>query len=167
MNWRAILKIISPVLSILGFSMLGCVSLAYYYHEDPRPLLVGALVALVLGLILWVGNRAANINQVNMVGGAAVVTFAWVLSCVVGAVTFFIYGLLDPTHVVTLTQAIYETVSGFTTTGASIYADVEFLPRSLLFWRSLTHWFGGMGIVVFAIAVLPKLGLGGLQAFRM
>lgn len=86
------------------------------------------------------------------------VTFSWILASLIGALPFYLSGAIA-----SLADAYFETMSGFTTTGATILTDIEKLPASLLFWRSLTNWLGGMGIVVLAVAILPFLGVGGLQ----
>lgn len=93
--------------------------------------------------------------------GFAVVAFGWFAAGIFGAIPFLLSGTIP-----SVTDAFFETMSGFTTTGATILVDVESLPPSMLFWRSLTHWIGGMGIIVLSLAVLPFLGVGGMQLFR-
>ena len=93
--------------------------------------------------------------------GFLVVVLSWLAVSAFGAIPFVITGTI-PRY----TDAFFETISGFTTTGASILRDIEGLPYSILFWRSLTHWLGGMGIVVLTVAVLPRLGIGGLKLMR-
>ncbi|MCK7523260.1 MAG: hypothetical protein MZV64_39160 [Ignavibacteriales bacterium] len=93
--------------------------------------------------------------------GILIVTLGWVLMSAFGAIPFVVHGS-TPNY----TDAFFETVSGFTTTGASILPRVEVLPYGLMFWRSLTHWIGGMGIIVLSIAVLPLLGIGGMQLYQ-
>lgn len=93
--------------------------------------------------------------------GYAVVSLAWMAIGMVGALPFLLAGTL-----VSPTSALFESVSGFTTTGATVFAEIESLPRGILFWRNLTQWIGGMGIIVLGVAVLPFLGIGGMQLFR-
>ncbi|MGH2567832.1 MAG: TrkH family potassium uptake protein [Bacteroidota bacterium] len=93
--------------------------------------------------------------------GFAVVTFGWMIVPLFGSLPFLLSGAIP-----SFTDAYFETISGFTTTGASILTDVEKLPHGLLYWRSLTHWLGGMGIIVLSLAILPMLGIGGMQLFR-
>ena len=92
--------------------------------------------------------------------GFIIVSFVWIVFSFIGSLPFIISG-----HIPDLTNAFFETISGFTTTGASILVDVESVPKGLLFWRSLTHWIGGMGIIVLSVAILPILGIGGMQLF--
>lgn len=167
MNFKGTLRTISPVIVTVGIALVGCSLIAYGYAENPWVFIFSGASAIIFGIFLFLISRAASINNLNAKDGCVIVTLSWIFACFFGALPFYFFGLLEPRFFISFTQALYETVSGFTTTGASIYADVEILPRSLLFWRSLTHWLGGMGIVVLAVAILPKLGSGGLQAFRM
>jgi trk system potassium uptake protein len=92
--------------------------------------------------------------------GYIIVTFGWIIMALSGTLPYVISGAIP-----TFTNSFFETMSGYTTTGASILNDIESIPKGLLFWRSLTHWIGGMGIIVLAIAILPLLGIGGMQLF--
>ncbi|OGY76250.1 MAG: hypothetical protein A2240_00910 [Candidatus Jacksonbacteria bacterium RIFOXYA2_FULL_43_12] len=167
MNLKGIFKIISPVIITVGLAMVGCALAAYLFKEDARPLLAGAFGALVFGVAVYFITRKAGISNLGIEEGCVVVTLSWIIACIFGALPFYVLDLIEHAHSVSITKAIFETVSGFTTTGATIYKNVESLPKSLLLWRSLTQWLGGMGIVVLAIAILPKLGFGGRQAFKM
>ncbi len=105
-------------------------------------------------------------NELRVREGFAVVTFSWVVLSLLGALPFVLGGVLD-----NYTDAFFETMSGFTTTGATILGGantpaIEALPHAFLFWRSLTHWLGGMGIIVLTLAILPLLGVGGMQLFK-
>ncbi len=118
-------------------------------------LAAGGLGAGLLGL-----SRRGTLELTHR-EGFAVVTLGWVLFGVLGALPYWFHGALP-----TLVDAVFESVSGFTTTGATVLTDIEALPRSLLLWRALTHWLGGMGIIVLGLAILPMLGVGGMQLFR-
>lgn len=167
MNGKAIVKLVSPVLIAVGHSMLLCALVSAWYGETVYPLLAGGLPAAFLGIVGWAITKRVDTGGVGVKEGCAVVTCAWLLSCAFGAIPFFVQGLEMPELHVSWTKAFYETVSGFTTTGSSIYSNVEIIPKGVVFWRSFTHWIGGMGIVVLAVAFLPKIGVGGMQAFRM
>lgn len=93
--------------------------------------------------------------------GFAIVTFSWLFYALFGALPFYFSGAIP-----SFLNASFETLSGFTTTGATILAEVESLPESLLLWRALTQWLGGMGIIVMSLAILPMLGVGGMQLFK-
>jgi trk system potassium uptake protein TrkH len=117
------------------------------------------LITVAVGFLMWrltPGSRELQARE-----GFAVVTFGWILLACFGALPFVFCHLRVP-----FTDAFFETMSGFTTTGATILSDVEALPRGVLFWRSLTHWLGGMGIIVLSLAILPMLGVGGMQLFK-
>ncbi len=122
--------------------------------------LVSSALSGGLGGILLAGARGRS-PELTHREGFAVVTLGWVLFGVVGALPYRWSGAV-PSAV----DAVFESVSGFTTTGATILTDIEALPRSLLLWRALTHWLGGMGIIVLGLAILPVLGVGGMQLFR-
>lgn len=122
------------------------------------------LVALVLGLVA--GGAGGFLfrprpHEINRREGILFVALAWVVLVTLGALPYFFSPFFPG-----FTDAFFESMSGFTTTGATILTDIEGLPRSLLLWRALTHWFGGMGIIVLGIAVLPLLGTGGMELYR-
>lgn len=167
MNFKAILKIVSPVVAVMGVAMILCAVVSLIYHESPEPLLAGGSLALLFGSVFYRKFKDVETSDMTILEGCAVATLSWLLSCLFGALPFYQLNLFQPEHHFTFIESLFESVSGFTTTGASVIANVEILPKGILFWRSLTHWFGGMGIVVLAIAILPKLGIGGMQAFRM
>lgn len=114
---------------------------------------------LLLGLLLWITTRGPV--DLNRRDGVGIVTFGWLLTVLLGALPFLLCGTIrDPIG------AVFESVSGFTTTGASVLADVESAPRGILLWRAVTHFLGGMGILVLCVAVIPFLGVGGMQIYR-
>ena len=123
-------------------------AVAAVYGEAVLPFLIPALLLAVIGLAL--GLRSPKRSSLYARDGFAVVALAWVLMSAFGAMPFVISG--DIPHFV---DAFFETVSGFTTTGASILTEIEPLGRGVLFWRSFTHWVGGMGVLVFVMAILP------------
>lgn len=167
MNIKAVLKITSPVILVVGISMFGCTVVSLIYNENPLPLIIGGVSTLLFWLFSKLFTKDANLNTVGVREGCAIATFSWVLACLFGAIPFYTMGWLQPEIALTWTKSYYEAMSGFTTTGASILTDVTVIPKGIMFWRSFTHWLGGMGIVVLAVAILPKLGIGGMQAFRM
>ncbi|OQX28900.1 MAG: potassium transporter [Spirochaeta sp. LUC14_002_19_P3] len=112
-------------------------------------------------LIYFVSKKRVKHKSLRVREGFMLVTMSWAAASAIGAVPFVLSGAI-PSY----TNAFFETISGFTTTGASILTEIESLPRAVLFWRSLTHWLGGMGIVVLTVAILPFLGAGGVQLVR-
>src|SRR5690606_36708143 len=99
-------------------------------------------------------------KEVQKKEGYIIVTFGWIFMSLIGALPYIFTGAIPR-----FTDAFFETMSGYTTTGASILTDIEIIPRGVLFWRSITQWIGGMGIIVMGIAILPLLGIGGMQLY--
>jgi trk system potassium uptake protein TrkH len=128
------------------------------FREHPAHITVAQAVKRVVGLLRLVTDPGDELRRSE---AFAVVSFGWVAMSVFGAIPFLLSGTIPST-----TDAFFETMSGFTTTGASILREIESLPSSILFWRSFTHWIGGMGIIVLSLAILPFLGVGGMQLFR-
>jgi trk system potassium uptake protein TrkH len=150
------------VLLALGLSMEAC-ALAGWGMGDPRAavdaLQVSALASMAAGLALWLGNR--NSTELSRREGFGVVAFGWIAASISGAVPYVLSGVIPGWM-----AAVFETMSGFTTTGASVIAIIEEVPRGILLWRSLTHFYGGMGVLVLVVAILPLVGTGGMQLFR-
>jgi len=131
----------------------------YYGSGDHEALLLSAGITFACGLLAY---KSTNLDHdLRPKEGFAVVTFGWLSLSIFGSLPFLLSGAIPG-----ISDAFFETMSGFTTTGASILTDVESLPRGILFWRSLTHWIGGMGIIVLSLAILPFLGVGGMQLFK-
>jgi trk system potassium uptake protein TrkH len=144
----------------LAAAMLLPIPFSLYYGEtDYQALLISAGITLVVGFIGFKSTRFAK--DLRPKEGFAVVTFGWLSFSLFGSLPFLFSGAIP-----SFTNAFFETISGFTTTGASILTDIERLPHGILFWRSLTHWIGGMGIIVLSLAILPFLGVGGMQLFK-
>ena len=151
MNRRMVLKIIGRLLALEGVLMLLPAGVALYYGEACfSPLLFTALGAVVVGILMHFGIRGNDLPIFSR-EGFVIVALSWVLISLVGALPFTLSGEI-PSYV----DAFFETVSGFTTTGASILTNVEVMSRGLLFWRSFTHFLGGMGILVLMVALLPS-----------
>ncbi|MEZ5197538.1 MAG: potassium transporter TrkG [Bacteroidales bacterium] len=159
-NFKIILNIIGFLLIIEGLFMFLGIPFSYYYCESKcHSLIVSGLITSVSGAILWFYTRNARKN-IGRREGYLIVSLSWIVISLFGSLPYIISGAIP-----NLTDAFFETVSGFTTTGASILTDIESVPKGILFWRSTTHWIGGMGIIVLSIAVLPLLGIGGMQLF--
>lgn len=159
-SWKVILRLLGILLVIEGLFMLTPLPFAFYYQERWIYLVVSALTALVSGGLLMLSTRGYDPRNIGKREGYIVVSFAWMVISLFGSFPFYISG-----YIPSFTDAIFETASGFSTTGATILTDIEALPKALLFWRSMTHWIGGMGIIVLSLAILPFLGIGGMQLF--
>jgi len=158
--------IVGLLLIILGFSMLFSVGCSLIYGDgDIIPLLQSIAVTIVSGLILVIFFKSKDKKELSTHDGFAVVTMGWFAMAIFSALPFYFSGTLD------YTNSFFEAMSGLTTTGASVLGHsstllIEDVPHGILFWRSFTHFIGGMGIIVFSIAILPMLGMGGVQLFR-
>lgn len=161
MKIKTVLAVSGRILMIVGLSMIFPLIAAFYYGEkDLVPVFISSIVlAFSTGALLYFSYRRL-ILEIRHREGFAIVTLGWVFATLFGAVPFWFSGSMG------IIDAVFETMSGFTTTGASILTDIEIMPKSLLFWRSFTHWLGGMGIVVLFVAILSSLGAGGLQMFK-
>ena len=160
LNYRIIAHIMGFLLLCNGGFMLLPVGASWYYEEGvTAQIAAAALLVLLTGLGLMFFTRNHG-KEVHPREGYVIVSFGWILLSLSGSLPFVFSGAIP-----SFTNAVFETVSGYTTTGATILVDIEVLPRGILLWRSLTHWIGGMGIIVLAIAVLPLLGVGGMQLF--
>jgi trk system potassium uptake protein TrkH len=161
MKLRAILKLLSLLLVVLAAFMLVCAASSLYFREDARTLgafLWPSAACVAFFVLVFAFTSGKERPYFSARAGYLFVSLSWVTASAIGALPFLLSGVV-PSY----TDAFFETMSGLTTTGASILSDVEVVPRSILLWRSTTHWLGGMGIVVLTVAIFPLLGLGGLQ----
>ncbi len=159
-NPPLICKLLGSLLYIEALMFSVCLGVGLWYGEnDILTFGVPVLVALLLGLVLKTRGRDAE-NRMSRRDGYLIVSSTWVVFSLVGMLPFIVGG-----YETRLAAAFFETMSGFSTTGASVFNDIDSLPHSILFWRSLTHWIGGMGIVFFTVAVLPQVGAGDLKLF--
>jgi trk system potassium uptake protein len=160
MNFRLTLHVLGGLLIFLGGMLLLPIPFALYYGDGQLgTFLLCAAMTIAAGFTLMRGFPSRE--EFTLREGFAVVTFTWVVFAAFGSLPYMISGSL--THPV---DAWFESMSGFTTVGASVYTDIESHPRSILFWRALSQWIGGMGIIVLAVAILPLLGIGGLQLYK-
>ncbi|MDH5366108.1 MAG: TrkH family potassium uptake protein [Cyclobacteriaceae bacterium] len=159
-NLRVIIGLLGLLISINGVFMLLCLPFSIYYKEDWLSILISGLITLVAGLLLWQSSRRHSNKELKKRDGYLIVTLGWLAMSFFGTLPYILSGSIPQ-----FTNAFFETISGFTTTGASILNDIEAMPKGILFWRSLTQWIGGMGIIVLTVAILPILGIGGMQLF--
>ena len=167
---RSVLGVLGAFIFFLGFALLAPIAIDLVYGQDTwHSFLYSATIAFVVGGLLYYTFRTER--ELRIREGFLVVSLTWLFLSLVGALPFVISGIL-PSY----TDAVFETMSGLTTTGATIMGgttssgfenpQIEALPMSMLFWRSLAHWLGGMGIIVLSLAILPLLGVGGMQLFQ-
>ena len=162
MDLRRTVRFIGILILFLGLSMTAPLAVALYYDDgSAQALIYSMLITSGIGLLFLLGTRKDEKTHLSHRDGVAIVTFGWVAAGFVGAIPFMLSGSIPD-----FSNAYFESISGFTTTGASVLTDIERLPRGILMWRSITQWFGGMGIIVLSIAILPFLGIGGMQLYK-
>ena len=170
MNLKTILNILAAMLVLTGLTMILPALIAWGYSEpDLAGHLKSSAICVLIGFPVWFFTRKNR--SLNSKDGFVIVTLAWILYALAGAQPFYLTGTIP-----NFTDAWFESMSGVTTTGASIIGNIETLPNlvngieslphGVLFWRSFIQWIGGMGIIVFTIAILPLLGVGGVQLFK-
>jgi trk system potassium uptake protein TrkH len=160
MSLRRITNVVGLLQVFAGLSMAlaGGVSL-FYQDGDSTGIFLAAGLTSIVGFVSYRLTRFKG--DLSGREGFAIVTFAWTACAIFGALPYLFTGAIQG-----FVPAVFESMSGFTTTGATVFTEIEDLPHGILFWRAFTHWLGGMGIIVLAIAILPYLGVGGMQLFK-
>ena len=159
-NLKIITYFLGFLLIINGGFMLLCALLSFFYSDGiTSSLLMSGLIVFFTGLVMLFLNKNHD-KQINKREGYLVVVLGWLFMILSGTVPYILTGTIEG-----FSNIFFETTSGYTATGSTIINNVEILPEGILFWRSITHWLGGMGMIVFAIAILPLLGIGGMQLF--
>jgi trk system potassium uptake protein TrkH len=160
LNYKIIFHFLGLLLLFNGGFMLLAALISYIYKDGVTvPIVYSGLIAFFIGGLIMLITKKPN-KEMGKREGYIVVTFGWLIMALSGTMPYLLTDAIP-----NFTNAFFETISGYTTTGSTIINDIESLPKGLLFWRSLTHWIGGMGIIVLAIAILPLLGIGGMQLF--
>ncbi len=162
MNPKPVFHLISVMLGVLGLAIGLCAGIARLC-ADPLAtqmgLLISAGIVIASGAVMFAVTRGPV--DLSRRDGFGIVALGWIVASLFGALPYLLTGVIpDPV------AAVFETMSGFTTTGASVLTDLELVPRGVLFWRAMTHFFGGMGVLVLCVAILPFLGVGGMQIYR-
>ena len=160
-NYPLIYKIIGSLLLLLGVLLTCCTCISLYYMEDDMmAFMLSTLISYSCGFLLKFMGRNAT-NNLSRRDSYLLVTLTWTIFSLFGMLPFLIGG-----YITNITDAFFETMSGFTTTGATIIDDVEWMPHAILFWRTQTQWIGALGIVFFTIAILPSMvGSGSVKVF--
>ncbi len=162
MRWRYIFNVVGILTLFLGLTMVFPLIVAICYRDAGLVSLIASMgISVFSGFLLHVACRGEKVENLTKREGMAIVTLGWSFACIFGALPFYLGGEFG-----SFVNALFESVSGFSTTGSSVLTDIESISRGLLFWRSLIQWFGGMGIIVLSIAILPFLGVGGMQLYK-
>ena len=162
MNFRLILRFIGLLTLFLGGSMLIPLAVSLYDHDKSTySFILSIAICFIVGGAFAFFLRSSGKENFSHKDGVAIVTLSWVNAGIIGAIPFLLSGVIHD-----FTSAYFESMSGFTTTGSTIFSDIESLPNSILLWRSEMQWLGGMGIIVLSIAILPYLGVGDIQLYK-
>ena len=160
LNIRSVLYVLGFMVFILGLMMVIPLGISYFYKDGSSTgILYAMLTASFCGGLLHRLTREKK--ELGLRDGFVIVALGWFFMALFGALPYFFSGAIP-----SFTDAFFESMSGFTTTGATVLNEIEKLPKALLFWRAFTHWIGGMGIIVLSLAILPLLGVGGMQLFK-
>jgi|AMQJ01.1.fsa_nt_gi trk system potassium uptake protein TrkH len=158
-NLNIVFNLLSRVLLLSGIFLISCIPVAIYFNEDYNSFIISSAISLVSGLIFYFITKG-NRDELKQKEAYLTVSLSWFLISLIGSLPYLISKSIPD-----FTNALFESVSGFTTTGSSILMNIEALPKSILFWRSLTHWIGGLGIIVLVIIIMPSLKIGSYQLF--
>ena len=166
MHKHFVINIVSRICLIVCFVMTLPLAWAFYdapYSRETKSFVMSIIIGIIIAsaCLCIFRVKKEDKKRINAKDGLAIVGLSWIFLSLLGALPLFLSGV-----VTTFTDAFFEIVSGFTTTGATIFTDIEALPRGILFWRSLTHWLGGMGIIVLYVALLPALGTNAFQLYK-
>ncbi len=160
-NYQIVLKVTSLLIVIIALFIFACLPVSLLTGgDDFISLAISAFITAAIGGTIWMLTGKFNSNAIGKKEAYLIVVVTWLSMVFFGSLPYLISGTIP-----NLTDAFFESMSGFTTTGASILTDIEAVSEGILFWRSLTHWIGGMGIIVFSVAILSLFGIGGIQLF--
>jgi trk system potassium uptake protein TrkH len=161
LNFKLIASILGLLAAFNGGFMLLCLPFSLYFKDDTfNALLLSSAISLVAGVTIFYLYKQPRETQLRKREGYVIVTTGWLTMSLTGTLPYILSGSIP-----SFTNAFFETLSGYSTTGASILTDIESLDKGILLWRSLTQWIGGMGIIVLTVAIIPMLGIGGMQLF--
>lgn len=162
-NFYLVFRFLGKLLIFNSIFMLLCLIASIYYNEpeDVLPLLFSAIITSIFGYLMYfIAKKQNHSAEMTKRDGYLIVTFGWLLMAFSGSMPYIFSGTITD-----FSSAVFETISGYSTTGASVITDIESVNKDILLWRSLTQWIGGMGIIVLTVAILPILGIGGMQLF--
>ncbi len=162
MRFLAIFKLLTRILFISTAALAFTIVIAEIYNEPLKPFIYSSLIAGFIATLFYLGSRGKDLEHLSKREAYFSVSVAWFILSILGALPYVFSGYFP-----NIIDAFFESVSGFTTTGSSILTDIEALPKSILFWRSMTHWIGGIGIIVLVIIIMPSLKIGSYNLFSM
>ena len=161
LNGNVIVHVVASIIIIMGILMLPALAFSAYYGDaDFYPILLSSSITLGIGILMRISSKKSRDAEIKKRDGYLIVTLSWLAMAIFGTLPYLLSGAIPD-----ISNAFFESMSGLTTTGATILNDIEVHPHGILFWRSMTQWIGGMGIIVLTIAILPMLGIGGMELF--
>jgi len=162
MNLKLLNNVVSVIVFFIGLTQLSALAVALWFSDgSASSIAISAAITMVAGGSVFLMTRDKKKKELTLREGFGIVGLSWFAASFFGALPFWISGAIPD-----FSYAFFESASGITTTGSTIIRDIEILPKGILFWRSFLHWLGGMGIIVLSVAILPFLGLGGMQLFK-
>ncbi len=162
-NFHYVLNILSRNLFIIASALLVSDGVALYYSEDNQPFILSAVIAFTISIITYFSTwKNLSDRDLRVKDAYLTVFLSWVTLGLFGSLPYLFSNAIPG-----FVDAFFESVSGFTTTGSSILTDIESLPKSILFWRSLTHWIGGIGIILIVVVIMPSLKMGGYHLLTL
>lgn len=162
MKWGHTFSLVGILVVFCGLAMAAPMAVGLLYNDaSPVPLAKGMGITLLCGALIYIASPVKKQDSLSHREGMAIVALGWAAVGVFGALPFYFSESFP-----TFTDAVFESISGFTTTGSSVLSDIEAVPKGILLWRSLIQWLGGMGIIVLSVAILPFLGVGGMQLYK-
>ncbi|MCQ2958586.1 MAG: TrkH family potassium uptake protein [Bacteroidales bacterium] len=159
MNFKVVIRIMGVLVILESILMLCCLITGLFFHENPKGFLLSIGISSILGITALLSTRNAS-RSVGRREGYLIVGIVWLIFSLVGTMPFLFTDVLH-----SFADAFFESMSGFTTTGATTFSDIEILPKQIILWRSLMQWLGGMGIIVLTVAIIPMMGTGGMQLY--
>ncbi|PIE02698.1 MAG: potassium transporter [Acidobacteria bacterium] len=162
MNLKLLNHVVSVIVFFIGLTQLGALAVSLWFDDgSASSIAISAVLTMLAGGSVFLSTREKVVKELGLREGFGIVGLSWFAASFFGALPFWISGVIPE-----FTYAFFESASGLTTTGSTILREIEGLPEGILFWRSFLHWLGGMGIIVLSVAILPFLGLGGMQLFK-
>ena len=161
MRMRTVFSVVGALMALTGLTMLFPAAVAAAFYRETASVQIAAAGVLSMATGFVVNRWAGPLEEISIREGFAIVTLSWLFVAVFGSLPYLLTGSIP-----SFSGAFFETISGLTTTGSSVVVDIDALPRGIVLWRSQTQWLGGMGIIVLSVAILPLLGVGGMQLMQ-
>jgi len=161
MRGRTVLHVVGALTALAGLAMLVPAGISAGFYREAASIQIAGAAAITLAAGFLMNRWAGPVGEISVRDGFAIVTLGWVSVAAFGSLPYLLTG-----SIASISGAFFESMSGLTTTGSTVVADIDALPRGVVLWRSMTQWMGGMGIIVLSVAIMPLLGIGGMQLMQ-